>query len=105
MLKELGLSLFSMTDSKYKTGMSDEKPKDPDSESHVRSILKGITWRVVATLVTFLLAHWITGELSIAAKIAGWEVLAKIFVYYLHERAWQAVPRGTIRSWLGKSGV
>jgi uncharacterized membrane protein len=31
--------------------------------------------------------------------------LAKIFIYYLHERAWQAVPRGTIRSWLGKSGV
>jgi uncharacterized membrane protein len=89
--------------SKYKTHMSGEEPKDSESESHIRSILKGITWRVVATLVTFLLAHWITGEISVAAKIAGWEVLAKIFVYYLHERAWQTVPRGTIRSWFGRS--
>jgi uncharacterized membrane protein len=53
----------------------------------------------MATLVTFLLARWITGDMSTAVKIAGWEAVLKIFVYYLHERAWQVIPRGTVRSW------
>lgn len=71
--------------------------KEELRESHLRSILKGVTWRCLATLVTFLLAHWITGEVDMAAKIAGWEALAKLFVYYAHERVWQIVPRGTVR--------
>ncbi|MBG85708.1 MAG: hypothetical protein CMO80_02265 [Verrucomicrobiales bacterium] len=82
--------------------MSDEESKKPEHESHLRSVIKGVTWRVVATTVTFLLAHWITGRVDVAVKIAGWEAFAKIFAYYLHERAWQAVPRGTIRGWFGK---
>ncbi len=32
-----------------------------------------------------------------AFEIGGIEVLAKIIFYYLHERAWQVLPRGTIR--------
>lgn len=71
-------------------------------ESHLRSVIKGLTWRCLATLVTFLLAKWITGEVDTAAKIAGWEAVLKIFVYYLHERAWQIAPRGTVRSWFRK---
>lgn len=73
------------------------EPKEELRESHLRSIIKGVTWRCLATFVTFLLAHLITGEVDKAAKIAMWEFLAKLFVYYAHERAWQAVPRGTVR--------
>ena len=74
--------------------------KEELRESHLRSVIKGLTWRCLATLVTFLLARWITGDVNTAVKIAGWEALAKIFVYYVHERAWQAVPRGTIRKFV-----
>jgi uncharacterized membrane protein len=70
---------------------------DPVRESHFRSIMKGVTWRVIATGTTVSIAYFITGEVHQALKIGGLEVAAKIMIYYLHERAWQTVPRGTIR--------
>ena len=32
-----------------------------------------------------------------AITIGSIEFVAKFFIYYMHERAWQLVPRGTIR--------
>ncbi len=74
-----------------------------ERESKVRSILKAITWRLIATTTTFLLAYTIfqnTGCEDVLEKsslVAGLELVIKLVVYYLHERAWQMVPRGTIR--------
>lgn len=68
-----------------------------DKESHLRSILKAFTWRFVATCTTFIIAYFVTGKTSFAVTIASIEVVAKMVIYYLHERAWQLVPRGTIR--------
>lgn len=70
-----------------------------EKESHLRSVLKGVSWRVVGTLDTMVLSYVFTGSLKIAAAIGGTEVITKIFLYYLHERAWQLAPRGTIREW------
>ena len=69
-------------------------------ESHARSILKGLTWRVFATATTIAAAYLITGETSAALKIGAIEFIAKILLYYFHERAWQVVPRGSIRAML-----
>lgn len=65
-------------------------------ESRLRSLLKGITWRIIATLSTITIAYFITGEVSHALKIGGIEFFAKLIIYYGHERAWQMVPIGTI---------
>lgn len=70
-------------------------------ESHRRSILKGITWRCIATLTTYLLALLWTGEAETAGKIAAAEFVIKFFIYYLHERLWQWKPSATEK--LGKS--
>lgn len=70
---------------------------NPQKESHTRSILKGITWRIIATTTTISIAYLITGEVSDALKIGAIEFVGKVFIYYLHERAWQMVPRGRIR--------
>ena len=53
-----------------------------------RHILKAITWRIVATTTTFLLAWFITGEIEIAIKFGVIEVIIKLLAYYLHERMW-----------------
>ena len=53
-----------------------------------RHLAKTITWRIVASADTFLIAWFITGELDWAGAIAGVEVITKIFLYYFHERAW-----------------
>ncbi len=71
---------------------------NPQKESHTRSILKGFTWRIVATTTTVTIAYFITGEVGDALKIGAIEFVGKIFIYYLHERAWQLVPRGRIRN-------
>jgi uncharacterized membrane protein len=66
-------------------------------ESHLRSFLKALSWRVVATTTTAIIAWFITGEIRTAIAIGSIEFFAKFFIYYGHERAWQLVPRGTIR--------
>lgn len=64
------------------------------TESPVRSVLKGFTWRLVATFSTMVIAYLITGETDTALKIGGIEFVAKIAVYYVHERIWLRIPFG-----------
>ncbi len=66
-------------------------------ESRLRSILKAFSWRIVATLTTVILTWSFTGEVDTALKVGTFEFFLKFAIYYLHERAWQMVPRGTIR--------
>ena len=71
-------------------------------ESHLRSVLKGITWRIIATSTTMSIAYFITGEVDQALTIGGIEFFGKLLIYYLHERAWQLAPRGTFRKFWNK---
>ena len=73
-------------------------------ESRLRSILKAFTWRILATLTTMTIAFLITGEVATAITIGGIEFFAKMFIYYGHERAWQMIPRGGIRSFINRLG-
>ena len=70
---------------------------EPQTESHLRSILKGLTWRIIATTTTVTIAYLITGEVDQALTIGGIEFFGKLLIYYLHERAWQLAPRGSLR--------
>ncbi len=63
-------------------------------ESHLRSIIKGISWRIIATTDTVLVVLLVTcliGNCSIdhAIKIGFIEFFLKLVVYYFHERIWQ----------------
>ena len=60
-------------------------------EAHTRSISKAISWRITGSLDTFLLGLIITGSFAVAGSIASVEVITKIILYYLHERAWGLV--------------
>ena len=82
--------------------MSVKKEPYEYRESRLRSILKGFSWRIVATLTTVSIAYIITGEVHDALKIGGYEFVIKLAVYYFHERAWQMVPRGTVRKLVTK---
>ena len=66
-------------------------------ESRLRSILKAASYRVVGTITTALLAWFVTGDIKISLTIGALEPFVKTVIYYLHERAWQQVPRGTVR--------
>lgn len=56
--------------------------------SHKRHIVKAITWRIIGTIDTMLLAWIISGNPLIGVKVGIAEVLTKMFLYYLHERVW-----------------
>jgi len=53
-----------------------------------RHILKTITWRIIGTLDTMILSWFITGNWKWGVAIGGVELITKMVLYYLHERAW-----------------
>ncbi|MDH4224362.1 MAG: DUF2061 domain-containing protein [Deltaproteobacteria bacterium] len=63
-------------------------------ETHQRTLLKSVSWRVVATLVTMITALALTGRLDFALGIGSVDAVAKLGLYYLHERAWARVAFG-----------
>lgn len=65
-------------------------------DSHKRSVIKGITWRITGSIDTIVMAFIVTGELNHAIKIGATEVLTKIVLYYLHERIWNNVSFGRV---------
>ena len=60
----------------------------------LRSLVKTITWRIVATADTFLISWVITGHISLASAIAGIEVVTKMAIYFVHERVWERIKWG-----------
>ena len=63
-------------------------------EAHSRSLLKAVTWRVLGSIDTFVLSWLFTGSAKAAGAIASTEMLTKMVLYYLHERAWSSVRWG-----------
>lgn len=53
-----------------------------------RSLLKTISWRIVGTLDTMIISWIITGSFKWGLAIGSVEVVTKMVLYYLHERAW-----------------
>jgi len=64
-------------------------------EQKKRSFVKTLTWRITASLVTFVIVLIITGDWKIGGSIATIEVITKIFFYYFHERIWIKIKWGT----------
>ena len=56
-----------------------------------RTIAKTLTWRVTASLTTFIIAWVLTGDFLIGVSIGGIEAMTKIFLYYFHERIWNNI--------------
>lgn len=70
-----------------KDGNAHISPKRSDN-AIARHLAKTISWRIIGTIDTMLLGWLITGNLKLGLAIGGTEVLTKMFLYFLHERAW-----------------
>ena len=62
------------------------------NESRLRSLLKAISWRLIATLTTMLITWRVTGNINAAMLVGSVEFIAKFVIYYLHERIWLRMP-------------
>ena len=63
------------------------------NDTKTRSIIKGITWRLIGTIDTIFLSWLITGDVSKAMKIGGIEVFTKTILYFFHERIWLKISK------------
>lgn len=63
-------------------------------DAHYRSIIKAISWRLIGTCDTTLIAFIITGKFKFAISIGLIELITKTLLYYLHERIWNKIPLG-----------
>ena len=57
-------------------------------KSRIRHIAKTITWRIIASLTTFILAFIFTKNLEKSLWLMGIEMVLKLLLYYYHERVW-----------------
>ncbi len=66
-------------------------------ESHYRSVIKALSWRFLATLITVIIALIVTGRFGFAAKIGLADTIIKLAVYYAHERIWDNLKYGRMK--------
>ena len=63
-------------------------------EKPIRSFVKSLSWRVIASLDTIIIAWLLTGSMNIALKVGGIEFFTKMIIYYVHERCWEKCKFG-----------
>ncbi len=69
-------------------------------DSHTRSIIKAISWRIAATITTVVIVFMLTRSLEMSQRIkistavGMLDIIAKHILYYLHERVWSAIGFG-----------
>lgn len=65
--------------------------KKENSDSHGKSLVKSISWRILGTLDTIAISWALTGTLSVALSIGSIEIFTKFLLYYGHERIWNSI--------------
>ena len=65
-----------------------EQGVSTETDSVRKSVMKTMSWRIVATTTTFVISWIVTGSLLAGGAIASIEFWAKLALYYAHERAW-----------------
>ena len=63
-------------------------------ESSKRTLVKTVSWRIVATIATFAVSYFISGDYEVATGIAGIQIFVHTGLYYFHERMWINVNWG-----------
>lgn len=67
-------------------------------DKHSRSIVKAISWRATGTVDTIVISWLVTGKLTFALSIGFVELFTKILLYYVHERVWDKITFGRLKT-------
>ncbi|MDF1880901.1 adenylyl-sulfate kinase [Sulfurimonas sp. MAG313] len=66
-------------------------------ETNLRSIVKGLSWRVLATGTTIIIVYIFFGRLDLAIAAGLIETFLKVGLYWGHERIWVKIKWGRKR--------
>ena len=59
-----------------------------------RALAKAVSWRLLGSLGTSALVYLFTGRWDLALSIGGVESVAKIGLFFIHERLWDRIAFG-----------
>lgn len=65
-------------------------------DTYKRTIVKTITWRIIATLTTILTIYFWTNDWSLALGSGLVANALKTVFYYIHERVWNLTDFGRL---------
>jgi len=63
-------------------------------ETHSRSAIKAVSWRLTGTLATGLIVYLLTASWGAALTIGIVEFVSKFALFFVHERAWDKIKYG-----------
>lgn len=63
-------------------------------ESHYRSIVKAVSYRILGSATTALIFYVLTGRGSLSLGAGALDMVLKIGVYFVHERIWNHINFG-----------
>jgi adenylylsulfate kinase len=63
-------------------------------ESHYRSIVKAVSYRILGSSTTALIFYVLTGKGSLSVGAGLLDMVLKIGVYFVHERIWNHINFG-----------
>jgi len=61
---------------------------------HRRSIAKAASYRIFGSIITAAIVFIFSGKIVLSIEVGFFELLAKMFFYYLHERGWEKISWG-----------
>lgn len=60
-------------------------------ETKLRSVVKSIVWRIIATLNGIFFAYLFVGNWNDSFKIGIFANISGMILYYIHERVWNKI--------------
>ena len=67
-------------------------------ESHYRSIVKAVSYRILGSATTALIFYVLTGRGTLSFEAGALDMVLKIGVYFVHERVWNHINFGRTTS-------
>jgi uncharacterized membrane protein len=62
-------------------------------ETKILSLIKAISYRILGSMVTFIGCYIFIGKWSISLGVSIFDFVAKIVLYYIHERIWEHIKK------------
>lgn len=53
-----------------------------------------MSYRILGSLATGLIVYFFSGDVKVSAGVGAFDMVAKIGLYFLHERLWNYIPYG-----------
>ena len=66
-------------------------------DTNIRSVVKGVSWRLIAAIVTMTIVYLFFGRLDLAIATGLIETVFKLSLYWMHERMWIKIRWGRKR--------